>query len=133
MASLEGQPLVQRHHDDDVDDHLRDLEDTSSSWCGGCFRWRGSSGGGGGERESWVAEKFRKVKEFSEVVAGPKWKTFIRKISAYFNGKRHNQTRFHYDQHSYALNFNNSDDDLDLPPSFSSRFTVPRPQPQSSS
>lgn len=80
-----------------------------------------------------MGEKMRKVKEFSEVVAGPKWKTFMRKIGSYFSGKRKN-TRLNYDQHSYDLNFNRSDDDLDfdMPPSFSSRFSVPRPpqQPQ---
>ncbi|XP_028754011.1 uncharacterized protein LOC114713523 [Neltuma alba] len=138
MASLEGQPLVQ-HHDDDVHQHLRELDDTTTSWCGGCFRIfgfgrsRGSSDGGcgGDQSESWVGEKLKKVKEFSEVIAGPKWKTFIRKISMYFNGRRQNP-RFHYDQQSYDLNFNNSDDDdLDMPPSFSARFTVPRPQPES--
>ncbi|MBA0557446.1 hypothetical protein Golob_014515 [Gossypium lobatum] len=52
---------------------------------------------------------FKKVREWSEIVAGPRWKTFIRRFnrsksgSGIVSGGRHRQ--FHYDPLSYALNF----------------------------
>lgn len=122
----------------DVDDE--DLNEEASGCGCGCFRgfgfkhWRrvpdvDNGGGGGGGASSWVAEKMRKAKEVTELIAGPKWKTFIRKLTA----KKQNG-RFQYDQHSYALNFNsgaNSEDEAAMPPSFSARFSAPRSPPQS--
>ncbi|KAK3221791.1 hypothetical protein Dsin_008816 [Dipteronia sinensis] len=56
--------------------------------------------------ESWWIEKTRKVKGASELIAGPKWKNFIRKIGRYCNMKRNShKTQFQYDPESYALNF----------------------------
>ncbi|CAI8583685.1 unnamed protein product [Vicia faba] len=81
--------------------------------------------------DTWVMEKLKKIKETSEVIAGPKWKTFIRKISGY--GKKQQKNRFQYDAHSYALNFNSgaqSEDEEYLPPSFSTRFSNPFPGPK---
>ena len=75
-----------------------------------------------------MMDKLRKMKETSEVIAGPKWKTFLRKISGY--GKKQQKNRFQYDAHSYALNFNSgpqSEDEEYLPPSFSTRFSNPYP------
>ncbi|XVF50294.1 hypothetical protein PTKIN_Ptkin04bG0084800 [Pterospermum kingtungense] len=54
---------------------------------------------------------FQKVREWSEIVAGPRWKTFIRRFNRNKSGSgggaggggRHGQ--FHYDPLSYALNF----------------------------
>lgn len=46
---------------------------------------------------------FQKVREWSEIVAGPKWKTFIRRFNRH-NRHRH-QSKFQYDPLSYALNF----------------------------
>ncbi|XP_007036163.2 PREDICTED: uncharacterized protein LOC18603868 [Theobroma cacao] len=67
---------------------------------------------------------FRKVREWSEIVAGPRWKTFIRRFNRSKSGSgsvgdgRHGQ--FHYDPLSYALNFDegpgqngNFEDDID--------------------
>ncbi|OVA16291.1 hypothetical protein BVC80_8971g57 [Macleaya cordata] len=49
----------------------------------------------------------KKVREWSELVAGPKWKTFIRKFNKNttkgLGGGRHG--KFNYDPLSYALNF----------------------------
>ena len=51
-----------------------------------------------------------KVREWSEIVAGPKWKTFIRRFNrsksgggSSSGGGRHR--KFQYDPLSYALNF----------------------------
>lgn len=76
--------------------------------------------------ESWVANQLKKMKEASEVVAGPKWKTFIRKVSGYMkNMKKQKNNQFQYDPESYALNFdggNGREDDGLLLPVFSSRL-----------
>ncbi|OMO52283.1 hypothetical protein CCACVL1_29290 [Corchorus capsularis] len=60
--------------------------------------------------ETWWKHKLKKVKQVSEKVAGPKWKNFIRKMSGYFNKRKAQKNRFQYDPYSYALNFDNSDD-----------------------
>ncbi|XP_020206280.1 uncharacterized protein LOC109791399 [Cajanus cajan] len=132
MSASEGRPLVEAvEHKEDIYEHQE------PSGCGyGCFRGFGLNWFRGHEEsiglaeqrgDSWVSCKLRKVKEFSEVIAGPKWKTFIRKISGY--GRKQQKNRFQYDEHSYALNFNSgaqSEDD-DMPPSFSARYIAPFP------
>lgn len=66
--------------------------------------------------------QFKKIKEWSELVAGPKWKTFIRQ----FKKKQSKQSKFQYDPESYSLNFDEGqaltdDDDLFFR-DFSSRY-----------
>ncbi|KAL6587484.1 hypothetical protein OROMI_000462 [Orobanche minor] len=46
----------------------------------------------------------KKVREWSELVAGPKWKTFIRRFNR-TGAARSKAGKFHYDPLSYALNF----------------------------
>ncbi|KAF2317108.1 hypothetical protein GH714_011822 [Hevea brasiliensis] len=82
--------------------------------------------------ESWVMRQLKKVKEVSEVVAGPKWKTFIRKVGGYIKNtkkqKNNYDNQFHYDPESYALNFDagvDREDDLLLPVFSSKLATVP--------
>ncbi|KAL1357176.1 hypothetical protein HN51_009146 [Arachis hypogaea] len=58
----------------------------------------------------WWARGFMKVREWSEIVAGPRWKTFIRRFnrsrSGGGNGGRYGQVgKYQYDPLSYALNF----------------------------
>ncbi|KAK8635596.1 hypothetical protein V6N13_004325 [Hibiscus sabdariffa] len=48
---------------------------------------------------------FRKVREWSEIVAGPRWKTFIRRFNRNKSGSGGRHGQFHYDPLSYALNF----------------------------
>lgn len=66
----------------------------------------------------------KKVREWSELVAGPKWKTFIRR----FNKNRSKQGKFQYDPLSYSLNFddgpgkNDSVDDDRVYRDFSMRY-----------
>lgn len=60
--------------------------------------------GSAGHGEGWWARglrSLRKVREWSEIAAGPKWKTFIRR----FNRKAHRHGRFNYDALDYARNF----------------------------
>uniref|UniRef100_A0A5B7BUC9 NHL domain-containing protein n=1 Tax=Davidia involucrata TaxID=16924 RepID=A0A5B7BUC9_DAVIN len=49
----------------------------------------------------WWSNGWKNVKVWSELVAGPRWKTFIRR----FNKNRVGGGKFHYDPLSYALNF----------------------------
>ncbi|GMY13401.1 stress induced [Fagus crenata] len=53
--------------------------------------------------DPWWARGWRKLRDWSELVAGPKWKTFIRR----FNKNRFNKmsSKYQYDPLSYALNF----------------------------
>ncbi|KAJ4712295.1 NHL domain protein [Melia azedarach] len=78
---------------------------------------------------------FQKVREWSEIVAGPKWKTFIRRFnrsrSNNSNG-HHHQGKFQYDALSYSLNFDedanlDDDDDFSRFRNFSSRYASSKP------
>ncbi|MED6108513.1 hypothetical protein PIB30_024693 [Stylosanthes scabra] len=60
--------------------------------------------------DRWWARGFMKVREWSEIVAGPRWKTFIRRFnrsrSGGSNAGRYGQVgKYQYDPLSYALNF----------------------------
>ncbi|KAL3748282.1 hypothetical protein ACJRO7_009508 [Eucalyptus globulus] len=63
----------------------------------------GRRGGDGGDGGLWSRglRALKKLREWSEIAAGPRWKTFIRR----FNRKAHRQGRFNYDPLDYALNF----------------------------
>ncbi|KDP33548.1 hypothetical protein JCGZ_07119 [Jatropha curcas] len=82
-------------------------------------------------KESWVVEKAKKVKEISEVLAGPKWKNFIRRCSSVhgygFCSKKTSKMQYQYDPQSYALNFDDGiDKELeDSFPGFSARYATP--------
>ncbi|CAA2972152.1 uncharacterized protein LOC111387520 [Olea europaea var. sylvestris] len=129
-------PIIEREHEAD-DDNDVNKETPSAGGCAFfrslCFGWNGENEGdeshllqgGEVEKETWLVKKLKKLKEFSEVVAGPKWKNFIRKIGKLCNAKK-SKTQFQYSPESYALNFNGEDDDDEedyhLVHSFSARF-----------
>ncbi|KAJ0030614.1 hypothetical protein Pint_14702 [Pistacia integerrima] len=111
-------PLNQQDQGDDVDDYHEN--NVSSQGCDCfllfCFKWRQSNNSnrllhqnGGEYGESWLIKKAKKVKEVSEVFAGPKWKTFIRKVGGYVKRNKYKNT-FQYDPQSYALNFDSGVD-----------------------
>ncbi|XP_022775526.1 uncharacterized protein LOC111317337 [Durio zibethinus] len=54
-------------------------------------------------KESWWSRGWAKVREWSELPAGPKWKTFIRRFNK--NKTGNGRAKFHYDPLSYTLNF----------------------------
>ncbi|EYU23644.1 hypothetical protein MIMGU_mgv1a024779mg [Erythranthe guttata] len=77
------------------------------------LRERGTGGG-----SPWLVEKLKKLKELSEMVAGPKWKNFVRRIGKFCSPKKHvNSTQqnaqFQYSPESYALNFSGGDNSED--------------------
>ncbi|XP_004508851.1 uncharacterized protein [Cicer arietinum] len=45
----------------------------------------------------------KKLREWSEIVAGPRWKTVIRRFNSHRSSKRN--AKYQYDPLSYALNF----------------------------
>ncbi|XVF89365.1 hypothetical protein PTKIN_Ptkin19aG0124600 [Pterospermum kingtungense] len=77
-------------------------------------------------RESWLKNKAKKLRELSEVLAGPRWKNFIRRFS--INKKRRSSSmQFQYDPYSYELNFDEGihrEADAGFP-DFSARFAAP--------
>ncbi|KAJ6695750.1 NHL DOMAIN PROTEIN [Salix koriyanagi] len=79
--------------------------------------------------ESWWFQGWMKIREWSELVAGPKWKTFLRRFNKKPGGGNPPYGKFQYDPSSYALNFDEGarlyeDNDL-LGRGFSSRFSLP--------
>ncbi|ONI34533.1 hypothetical protein PRUPE_1G486100 [Prunus persica] len=67
--------------------------------------------GGDQVKENWLVENAKKVREFSEVLAGPKWKNFIRSFSTIYKKRR---VQFQYDLQSYALNFDDGGFDREI-------------------
>lgn len=67
--------------------------------------------GSGQHDDRWWARGVRalkKLREWSEIVAGPKWKTFIRRFNRTRSGSGgppHRHGKFHYDPLGYSLNF----------------------------
>ncbi|KAI3929796.1 hypothetical protein MKX01_025964 [Papaver californicum] len=64
---------------------------------------------------NWFVKRGKKLREISELLAGPKWETFIRKIGSYFSDNRKNTRKLmntSYDAQSYALNFDDGDEEV---------------------
>ncbi|KAJ9559669.1 hypothetical protein OSB04_004829 [Centaurea solstitialis] len=54
-------------------------------------------------------DALKKIREWSEIVAGPRWKTFIRRFNRNnnrsFGGRQQSPKNFQYDPLGYSLNF----------------------------
>ncbi|KAL1538591.1 hypothetical protein AAHA92_27318 [Salvia divinorum] len=131
------QPEFLRSDDDCLDD-LRDAALFRRGCCFfsfPCFRPRRSEHWerippSAGESEaisrSWWGEALRSVREWSELVAGPRWKTFIRRFNQ--SGGRSRAARCGYDPMSYSLNFETEEPPLYR--DFSSRYSaIPAQKP----
>ncbi|XP_039025898.1 uncharacterized protein LOC120159369 [Hibiscus syriacus] len=118
------------------DEYTHYFKDTSSSSGCGCFGrfcwWRRNTSGYMVQvqseevrRESWVKRKAKKLREISEILAGPRWKNFIRRFSSYGINKRRRSmmTQFQYDPRSYQLNFDQGEAGAGFP-DFSARFAA---------
>ncbi|KAF3964216.1 hypothetical protein CMV_011464 [Castanea mollissima] len=79
------------------------------------------------ESKHTLLQKREHTKQVTEVLAGLKWNTFMRKFSRFgINKNKKEKNRFQYDPRSYALNFDGGfDNDEDaLVTSFTSRFAA---------
>ncbi|XP_031479530.1 uncharacterized protein LOC116250193 [Nymphaea colorata] len=75
----------------------------------------------------WVRgwNALRRVREWSEIVAGPKWKTFIRRFNRHGRGRL---GKYQYDPLSYKLNFDEGGPNQEADYAygdFSTRFAAP--------
>ncbi|PKA63051.1 hypothetical protein AXF42_Ash007847 [Apostasia shenzhenica] len=80
--------------------HHRTSSSSSAEW------WQRIGAADGAS--SWLSRTGTKVREWSELVAGPRWKTFIRRFNRnprYASGTTKIGGRFQYDPLSYAMNF----------------------------
>lgn len=59
----------------------------------------------------WWVRAFLKIREWSEIVAGPRWKTFIRRFNRDQRRGRDwdDRAKFQYDPLSYTLSFEDED------------------------
>ncbi|KAL1203930.1 hypothetical protein V5N11_011774 [Cardamine amara subsp. amara] len=66
-----------------------------------------------GDEPRWWIRATLKIREWSEIVAGPRWKTFIRRFNRDPRRGRDwdASEKFQYDPLSYSLNFDDDDDD----------------------
>ena len=131
----------QEHEGTDLDDEYEESETFSGCFRRFCFPGRRRKSGedrrrlvqqqqqsNGAEQqreENWLNKKLNKLKEVSEIVAGPKWKNFIRRFGKYWKNenKRGKTAPFQYDLEGYALNFDGGGEEERLV--FSSRFAPP--------
>ncbi|XP_059624725.1 uncharacterized protein LOC132267603 [Cornus florida] len=127
MAS-ESTPEVLLQNDGDYDDEMQEMAFAKRGccFCIPCFSSERSTGSLWWERittaekeEKWWAKGLTKMRGWSELVAGPRWKTFIRRFNKNRNSGRSN-SKFQYDPLSYALNFDegpgqNGNSDCDYP------------------
>uniref|UniRef100_A0A0A9DST2 Uncharacterized protein n=1 Tax=Arundo donax TaxID=35708 RepID=A0A0A9DST2_ARUDO len=111
--------------------HARRAAAADEEWWHGV----GEGGGGGAARRRWWrrgVDALMKVREWSELVAGPRWKTFIRRFrrSPRHGGGTGGGGKLNYDPLSYALNFDEGhgtspEGDYAGRRDFSSRFVAP--------
>ncbi|KAG5066891.1 hypothetical protein JHK86_010622 [Glycine max] len=106
----------------------------TSSWSESRSEAQPVTGSPGGRWWSGGVRAFMKVREWSELAAGPRWKTFIRRFSrSRSGGSRHAAGKYQYDPLSYALNFDEGhngdfgDDGYDGLRNFSTRYAAPPP------
>lgn len=70
-------------------------------------RVRSSRGHSDDDNPWWApgVRAIKKIREWSEIVAGPRWKTFIRRFNRNRGSGNSRHGKFQYDPLSYALNF----------------------------
>ncbi|XP_047314295.1 uncharacterized protein LOC124918084 [Impatiens glandulifera] len=103
------------------------------------FNWWQRIGRGENSEKLWwdsSVKAVKKIREWSEIVAGPKWKTFIRRFNrgvgggvggGIGGGGGGKSGKFQYDPLSYALNFEDGlgqNEDIEFQRNFSSRYAL---------
>ncbi|KAM7472981.1 hypothetical protein LguiA_011164 [Lonicera macranthoides] len=133
-------PISEHEHEGtDLDDEYEESETFSGCFRLFCFPGRRRKSGedrrrlvqqqqsNGAEQQrggNWLNKKLNELKEVSEIVAGPKWKNFIRRFGKYWK-KKGKTAPFQYDLEGYALNFDGGEEEERLMVGFSSRFAPP--------
>ncbi|CAL0327683.1 unnamed protein product [Lupinus luteus] len=80
--------------------------------------------------DRWWSRSFMKVRSWTEIAAGPRWKTFIRRFNRNRSSGLRSNGKYQYDPLSYALNFDEGqgqngdleDDGYDRFRNFSTRY-----------
>ncbi|QHO43512.1 NHL domain protein [Arachis hypogaea] len=132
--SLPHKPDYSAASDDNMQEERFNQNRGCNCFCIPCFQrcYRGSphwEGIRSEKKEQWWMRCYKKVREWSEISAGPKWKTFIRRLNYGGGGRDRPYMKnggFRYDPMSYANNFDESavknDDDAVAAISFSARY-----------
>ncbi|GAB2222810.1 hypothetical protein Droror1_Dr00016937 [Drosera rotundifolia] len=128
----EGNPVDRLNYHVPADSADSDFLDTEFAHRRRCCCWFRPPSLASSSSDTWWSRGWRKLREWSEIVAGPRWKTFIRRFRKNKGGER---KKFGYDPLSYAMNFDEEgngkngddgdwdDDDLGFR-DFSSRYAV---------
>ncbi|KAK8717053.1 hypothetical protein V6N13_044334 [Hibiscus sabdariffa] len=82
------------------------------------------------KKESRWIRGWNKVRQWSELVARPKWNSFVRRFNKNRNGNG-NRGNFHYDYQDYSLNFDDGVDEDLLNRNFYSRYASSPPSAKS--
>ncbi|OAY27447.1 uncharacterized protein LOC110603320 [Manihot esculenta] len=127
----ESSPLAETHFSEDYEAVI-----SSGCCCFHRFCWKTNNDGSHRYllskqeeiNDGWFVEKAKKLKEISEILAGPRWKNFIRRFTTVHGFNKKRRIKCQYDPQSYALNFDNGIDKEveDSCPDFSARFATPK-------
>ncbi|KAL1810310.1 hypothetical protein DCAR_0729998 [Daucus carota subsp. sativus] len=99
MSSREFSPIIDVESNDDVPESLF----VKRRFCF-CIPYGSDNSAAAGLKSLWSSgvSSLKKLREWSEIVAGPRWKTFIRRFN---RNKSGGSNKYQYDPLSYALNF----------------------------
>ncbi|KAE9467377.1 hypothetical protein C3L33_00726, partial [Rhododendron williamsianum] len=111
MAAESHHEFTPKDHAELVDEDRADMVFQRDRCCSCLPRLGSLRSAPAEEGRRWV-NALMKVREWTEVAAGPRWKTFIRRFNRTSRSGGHG--KFQYDPLSYALNFDEGENNGDL-------------------